>query len=317
VALLRRWIGPVSIVVLLAGAGAMTLLPGSPAAGWALVAAGAAGAAAAVALNRDDLLTILKGRPLRYGANAVFYSLVVIAIVVVLNILSSRHSRRFDLTEGGLNTLSAQTIRILEGLSEPVSVVVFQTIGEPRGAEDLLEEYGRYTDKLDVRVLDPARHPAEAQALEIERVPTVIVSTDRRKAAPLTPSSFDPLDEEALTNAILEATTASRPVVCVTTGHGEARIEDDEDRGFRLAADAMRRETMEVRAVRLLQGDAGDDLKICSSLVIPGPSHALLPEVLRHAFSTFGAAMDPSLPLSRKDHEMIATVVSVANHCRY
>ncbi len=48
-----------------------------------------------------------------------------------------------------------------------------------------------------------------------------------------------------------------------------------------------------------------------------GSSHTLLPDVMYHAFATFGAAMDPSLPLSRKDHEMIATVVSVTNHCRY
>ena len=48
-----------------------------------------------------------------------------------------------------------------------------------------------------------------------------------------------------------------------------------------------------------------------------GASHSLLPDVMYHAFATFGAAMDPALPLSRKDHEMIATVVSVTNRCRY
>jgi hypothetical protein len=48
-----------------------------------------------------------------------------------------------------------------------------------------------------------------------------------------------------------------------------------------------------------------------------GASHSLLPNVMYHAFATFGAAMDPALPLSRKDHEMIATLVSVTNHCRY
>ena len=48
-----------------------------------------------------------------------------------------------------------------------------------------------------------------------------------------------------------------------------------------------------------------------------GASHSLLPDVLYHAFATFGAAMDPSLPLSRRDHEMIATVVSATNRCRY
>ena len=46
-------------------------------------------------------------------------------------------------------------------------------------------------------------------------------------------------------------------------------------------------------------------------------SHSLIPEALKHAFSTFGALMSPDLPLSRRQHEMIATMVSVTNHCHY
>jgi hypothetical protein len=46
-------------------------------------------------------------------------------------------------------------------------------------------------------------------------------------------------------------------------------------------------------------------------------SHSLLPEVLKHAFSTFGALMSPDLPLQRRHHEMIATMVSVTNRCVY
>jgi hypothetical protein len=46
-------------------------------------------------------------------------------------------------------------------------------------------------------------------------------------------------------------------------------------------------------------------------------SHSLIPEALRHAFSTFGALMAPTLPLTRSQHEMISTVVSVTNRCRY
>jgi hypothetical protein len=46
-------------------------------------------------------------------------------------------------------------------------------------------------------------------------------------------------------------------------------------------------------------------------------SHALIPEALYHAFGTFGALMSPELPLSRRQHEMIATMVSVTNRCVY
>ena len=46
-------------------------------------------------------------------------------------------------------------------------------------------------------------------------------------------------------------------------------------------------------------------------------SHSLIPAALHHAFSTFGALMSPDLPLSRRQHEMITTVVSAANRCHY
>jgi hypothetical protein len=46
-------------------------------------------------------------------------------------------------------------------------------------------------------------------------------------------------------------------------------------------------------------------------------SHSLIPEALYHAFATFGVLMSADLPLSRRQHEMITTMVSVTNRCVY
>lgn len=46
-------------------------------------------------------------------------------------------------------------------------------------------------------------------------------------------------------------------------------------------------------------------------------SHTLIPDALYHAFSTFGSLMSENLPLQRRRHEMIATLVSVVNRCHY
>jgi len=46
-------------------------------------------------------------------------------------------------------------------------------------------------------------------------------------------------------------------------------------------------------------------------------SHSLIPDALHHAFATFGTLMSPELPLTRRQHEMITTVVSVTNRCHY
>jgi hypothetical protein len=46
-------------------------------------------------------------------------------------------------------------------------------------------------------------------------------------------------------------------------------------------------------------------------------AHSLIPDALRHALSTHGVLIDERLPLSRRQHEMIATVVSTLNRCFY
>jgi len=46
-------------------------------------------------------------------------------------------------------------------------------------------------------------------------------------------------------------------------------------------------------------------------------SHTLIPDAMFHAFASYAAMMAPDLPLERRQHEMIATMVSAANDCFY
>ncbi len=46
-------------------------------------------------------------------------------------------------------------------------------------------------------------------------------------------------------------------------------------------------------------------------------SHTLIPDAMYHAFAAYAAMMSPDLPLERRQHEMIATMVSSANDCFY
>jgi hypothetical protein len=46
-------------------------------------------------------------------------------------------------------------------------------------------------------------------------------------------------------------------------------------------------------------------------------SHTLMPKVMYHIFAAFGEMMSSDNPLSRSQHEMIATIVSVVNRCIY
>jgi hypothetical protein len=46
-------------------------------------------------------------------------------------------------------------------------------------------------------------------------------------------------------------------------------------------------------------------------------AHSLIPEAMRHVMAAFAVLLAPDLPLSRRQHEMIATVVSSLNSCFY
>lgn len=46
-------------------------------------------------------------------------------------------------------------------------------------------------------------------------------------------------------------------------------------------------------------------------------SHSLIPAALYHAFALYGTLLSPDLPLSRRQHEMIASTVSSLNRCHY
>ena len=46
-------------------------------------------------------------------------------------------------------------------------------------------------------------------------------------------------------------------------------------------------------------------------------AHSLIPEAMSNMMGGFGVLLRPDLPLTRRQHEMIATVVSAQNSCFY
>lgn len=278
-ATIRRFVGPLGILLLALGLVAFLLVPGEAIVAWALLGGAGVLILCGLFLNLPMILNMLRGRPVRYGIHSVFYALVVFAIICAVNFLASRHNRRFDFTSQGLHTLSAQTVKILDKLDEDVSIMAFYMPGTAlqQKAVDLIDAYRERTDKLDVRFLDPARNPAQARAFDVEVSPTLVISSPLGKAR-VTPSTVNPLTEEELTNALIEATSKDKPVVCFTTGHGEKNIDDSSPRGFQMAADALGKQNVEIRVIKLLVSDV--DLDGCDSILVAGPTHSMLdPEV--------------------------------------
>ncbi len=84
----------------------------------------------------------------------------------------------------------------------------------------------------------------------------------------------------------------------------------DEDERVKKAIEAERKFYPREYATPAPAVDRGEEKSITAS-------HSLIPEALFHSFSAYGAMLAPELPLKRRQHEMIATIVSVTNRCHY
>ncbi len=234
------------------------------------------------------------GRMLAYWALS---ALLVLEVMVPLNYVGSQRHAQWDWTESKNRSLSDQTLKVLEGIDQPVRISTFfvpESMGPQEQAaynlmKDLLEQYRRHNDKLVIRHLNPARDTEETVAtmarLKIEDprdlASWVFFETDKtRKDVPVgalfqplpdaeaneqvRPDQIGFMGEQLFTAALLDVTEAKHKELWFLTSHGELSPERDL---YDLAGD-LRRLSYRVQKFDTLADGVPDN---CSVLVIVRP----------------------------------------------
>ncbi len=247
-------------------------------------------------LVRELIPTRGKGRVGRGAVRSLVSTFLGIAILGLLGFLLARHPLRFDLSDTGANSLSAQTFQVLAELPSEVEVLAFYPQGQlPRAARQLLERYRYESDRFQLRVVDPTRRPDLVDLYQIplselargglihlraeERTENVFGLTDTalRDPADLRPE----LSEEQLTNALLRLVRAREKGVYFLEGNGERAILGDgaeTGEGYLAAAQALYDEGFRVeRLLLLVAGAVPEDADV---VILAGPTRPLAGEAL-------------------------------------
>ena len=260
---------------------------------------------------REDKPPTLRQRRLVIGANILVQIAAVLALVVMVNWLASRHYVRFDWTKAGYYKLAEKTKQVVAGLKDPVDVIVFLPPNDDHQRDyvakvlddvrNLLKEFQFYgKDKLHVEYVDPQRDLARAQQLVKEynldaRAPDVIIFASRGQHKYVGLDEMVDLDtgnpdsgenrvkafkgEGLFLSAIQTVTEEESPKVYFLTGHGERDPEEFNQReGYSELARYIKRDNILVQKWNLLEKqalptDAG-------AIVIAGPHQALAPNEL-------------------------------------
>jgi ABC-type uncharacterized transport system involved in gliding motility auxiliary subunit len=232
------------------------------------LALGALAAGIYAVMNRKQVAEIFKSRGARYGINSAVYTLLVIAIIVVVQAIFTVNSAQLDLTKNKLHTLSDETKNVLAGVKTDINAYYFYSIAQRNGAvEDTLNQYAALQGKFKTESIDADKNPAFAKRYNVDRYNLVVLV---RKDTGVF-EKVDMLTEEGLTNALIRLTKGEKKKVYFTKGHGEPAIDGPmtDKTGLSALAQELSSYNYQPLPLELFSAPAGVPAD-CSLLVIAG-----------------------------------------------
>ncbi|MBI3733339.1 MAG: GldG family protein, partial [Chloroflexi bacterium] len=219
-------------------------------------------------LNITASRRLMGQRSVRYGSNALVMTLAFLAILGLINFVGTRRTWRQDFTANQQFSLSLQTIRILEGLKQPVKATAFYTPDIPtQEAQDRLKEYALHSAQFTYEFVNPNEHPETAIKLGATRAGGIVFESGGKKqeATAVTESDF--------TGAILKVTSDKPRVVVFLTGHKERDLNGFGDDGYSTMRASLEKDNYSVSTQSLL---ISNTIPLSATVVVlAGPQSAL------------------------------------------
>jgi len=211
-----------------------------------------------------DIARSMSGKGAKYGSVAAGGVVLMLAIIVAINYIGSRQTKRWDLTGGGQFTLSDQSKKVVGDLKQPINVRVYYESGKINEVSDKVDQYKQISSKFNVEYIDAEKNPARAQQDGIQQYGTVVMEYAGRT------ERITQLDEQTVTNAIIKLVEGKTKKVYFVQGHGERDPMSADPRfGYSGAAGRLKNDNYEVANLSLAtEGKMPDD---ATALVIAGP----------------------------------------------
>ena len=219
-------------------------------------------------------------KQVRYGGYAVLITIAVIIGLIFLNLVVGQIPLQIDLTDGGLYSLTEQSLQVIDQIDSPVIFYGFWRSGDEN--IQLMEVINLYLNRsrnIRLEVLDPERNPNRVLRYDRENqgIPygTLVVEGARgfRVIRPMDMYDFFQNQrggqslsglsmERRITSALLFVAHGHTPIIYEITGHLQFTLAE---LGMQ---DMVERENFELRSINLVQSDIPAD---ASSLILNSP----------------------------------------------
>ena len=180
-------------------------------------------------------LKFIKEKWLIDTAKTVCLVLILLAAFIGINVLVQKLDLTdIDITENKLYTLSEESIKQVENIDKDV-LIYFFGFEENEKTTDLAKQYSKVNSNINIESIKIIDRPDLTEKYGIEDGDSAIVIESEGRNKILTTEdlyTFDyttyeeiDLTEQKLTNAILDVTADTKPVIYFLTGHGEYTLD--------------------------------------------------------------------------------------------
>jgi len=208
-------------------------------------------------------ISFMKSRQTKYGAYAFVYTLVVLAVIVLLNWLSNTHNKNVDVTANKQYTLSDQTKKVVGNLKSDVNLYYFDQSASYERARDILDRYANLSSKLKISYVDPDKKPDIARVEGARAMGDIIVDNGLKK------ETAKSLTEEEITGAIIRDIKVGIRNACFVQGSGEHSLDETGKDGYSAFKDALEKNNYKTQSISLLEKP--EVPKECTIVVVGGP----------------------------------------------
>ncbi len=217
-----------------------------------LILTGATIVILAIGRKQQNFEQFRQTRAIESFINGATATIAILVIFALINFMAIRHGNRFDLTENKLFTIAPQSQEIVKNLSQSLKIWVFDH-NIDQELKNLLEDYTRYSDKLEFQFVDPQIEIGLAEQFKVQSFGEVYLEYgEKREKISTTGNDFGGnISETAITNAIFRIQSDRIFQIYFLQGHGEPKL-DAAEGGFTQAISQLRDLGYQVRELNLI-----------------------------------------------------------------
>lgn len=166
----------------------------------------------------------------KHGMSMGLVTVLVLAVLVLVNILGARKYKVWDFSISQSNTLSDQSIKLIKDLKEDLQVAFFYKQGDEKSEEtrrqfrELIKKYQDQTDKMRLEFYEVNERPDMTEKYGVNKGSGVVFLEYKGRR-----NRVEKIDEQEITSALVKVTREKSKTIYVMAGHGEPSLDDTQD----------------------------------------------------------------------------------------